>query len=57
TNAHLWDVSAVGALERVAGRLRARGARVELIGLNAASATMVSRLSPEISGPPEPLID
>lgn len=57
TDAHLWDVSAVGALERVAGRLRARGARVELIGLNAASATMVSRLSPEISGPPEPLID
>ncbi|MFF2048822.1 SulP family inorganic anion transporter [Stenotrophomonas bentonitica] len=44
SNAHVWDLSAVGALERVAGKLRARGASVEVIGLNAASQTLVERL-------------
>ena len=44
SNAHFWDLSAVGALERVAGKLRARGASVEVIGLNAASQTLVERL-------------
>lgn len=54
--AHIWDVSAIGALERVAGRLRARGSRVELIGLNAASAGLVDRLSPDMAGPSGPLV-
>jgi len=44
TRAHFWDLSAVGALERVTGKLRARGAQVEVIGLNAASQTLVERL-------------
>ena len=44
SNAHFWDLSAVGALERVTGKLRARGATVEVIGLNAASQTLVERL-------------
>ncbi len=44
SNAHFWDLSAVGALDRVAGKLRARGASVEVIGLNAASQTLVERL-------------
>lgn len=44
THAHFWDLSAVGALERVTGKLRARGAQVAVIGLNAASQTLVERL-------------
>ncbi|MER2176306.1 MAG: SulP family inorganic anion transporter [Stenotrophomonas maltophilia] len=44
THAHFWDLSAVGALERATGKLRARGAHVEVIGLNAASQTLVERL-------------
>jgi SulP family sulfate permease len=43
TDAHFWDLSAVAALERVVGRLRAHGA-VEVRGLNAASQTLVERL-------------
>ena len=57
SQSHIWDVSAIGALERAAGRLRARGARVELVGLNEASAAIVNRLSPEMDGPLEPLVD
>ncbi len=41
--ARLWDVTAVGALEAVVGRLRRRGATVEVTGLDAASAAMVDR--------------
>ncbi len=41
--AHLWDVTAVGALEGVVGRLRRRGATVEVVGLNAASAGLVAQ--------------
>ena len=48
--AHLWDITAVGALENVVTRMRRRGTRVELVGLNEASATLVERhgqLTPE----------
>ena len=48
TAAHLWDVTAVGALEGVVSRLRRHGVSVELIGLNAASATLVDRHAPLI---------
>ncbi|KAA2214632.1 SulP family inorganic anion transporter [Teichococcus oryzae] len=48
TAAHLWDVTAVGALEGVVTRLRRRGAEVEVIGMNAASAVLVDRLGPQI---------
>jgi sulfate permease, SulP family len=41
--AHLWDITAVGALENVVTRMRRRGTRVELVGLNEASATLVER--------------
>jgi SulP family sulfate permease len=41
--AHFWDVTAVAALEKVVTKLRRHGIRVELIGLNEASATMVDR--------------
>jgi SulP family sulfate permease len=41
--AHLWDITAVGALENVVTRMHRRGTRVELVGLNEASATLVER--------------
>jgi SulP family sulfate permease len=48
TGAHLWDVTAVAALENVVGKLRRHGATVEVIGLNTASATLVDRHGPAI---------
>lgn len=44
TAAHLWDLSAVGALERVLHKQRAHGAQVEVVGLNAASQTLIERV-------------
>ena len=41
--AHFWDISAVGALDKVVMKFRREGAEVELIGLNEASATIVDR--------------
>jgi len=46
TAAHLWDVTAVGALQDVVARIRKRGMTVELIGLNDASAVLVDRHAP-----------
>ncbi|WP_145143311.1 SulP family inorganic anion transporter [Roseomonas gilardii] len=43
TGAHLWDITAVGALEGVVNKMRRHGLRVEVIGLNEASAGMVER--------------
>ena len=42
--AHFWDLSAVGALDRVVLKLRAHGAEVTVIGLNAASETLVEQV-------------
>jgi SulP family sulfate permease len=50
TAAHLWDVTAVGALEEVVSRLRAHGIAVEVVGLNAASAILVDRHAPLVGG-------
>ncbi|WP_313348033.1 SulP family inorganic anion transporter [Stenotrophomonas sp.] len=44
SHAHFWDLSAVGALDRVLLKLRAHGAQVDVVGLNAASQTLVERL-------------
>ncbi|SDB08810.1 SulP family inorganic anion transporter [Belnapia rosea] len=41
--AHFWDISAVGALDRVVMKARRQGKAVEVTGLNAASETMVER--------------
>ena len=49
TAAHLWDVTAVGALEEVVTRMRHHGVVVEVIGLNRASAILVDRLAPEVA--------
>ena len=46
TEAHLWDITAVGALEGVVMRMRRHGMAVEVIGLNAASAVLVDRHAP-----------
>jgi len=43
SRAHFWDISAVGALDKVVIKFRREGAAVELIGLNEASATIVDR--------------
>jgi sulfate permease, SulP family len=43
SRAHFWDITAVGALDKAVIKFRREGARVELLGLNAASATMVDR--------------
>ncbi len=48
--AHVWDVTSVGALEGVVTKLRRHGMRVEVIGLNEASATLVDRYGPLIHG-------
>lgn len=45
THAHLWDVSAVGALDKVVLKFRRQGIEVDVIGLNEASATIVDRLA------------
>jgi len=44
TQAHFWDVTAVAAFEKVLQRLRHHGLVVEVLGLNAASATLIDRL-------------
>lgn len=45
THAHLWDGSAVAAIDKVVLRLRRNGIEVELLGLNEASATIIDRLA------------
>jgi sulfate permease, SulP family len=56
--AHVWDISAVAALDRVVLKARARGRSVEVVGLNAASSTLVERFgqhdkpgAPAVTGP------
>ena len=43
SGAHVWDVTSVAALEGVVTRMRRHGTRVELVGLNQASAALVDR--------------
>lgn len=45
SHAHLWDVSAIAALDKVVIKFRREGAEVEVLGLNEASATMVDRFA------------
>ncbi|AWV07733.1 SulP family inorganic anion transporter [Marilutibacter maris] len=44
SDAHFWDLSAVGALDKVVIRFRREGAQVDIVGLNQASRTIVDRL-------------
>ncbi len=43
--AHFWDITAVNALDRVVLKFRHHDIPVEIIGMNAATATMVERLA------------
>jgi len=45
SSAHFWDLSAVGALDKVVIKLRREGTAVDLAGMNVASATSVDRLA------------
>jgi SulP family sulfate permease len=45
SNAHFWDLSAVGALDKTVLKFRRDGTVVELVGMNEASATIVDQLS------------
>ena len=42
--AHLWDLTAVRALEGTVAKMRRNGLAVEVIGLNEASATLIDQL-------------
>ena len=43
SSAHFWDITAVSALDKVVIKFRREGAEVNLVGMNAASATIVDR--------------
>jgi len=45
SGAHFWDISGVGALDKIVARLRASGRDVEVIGYNRASADIVDRFA------------
>ena len=45
TVAHSWDISAVGALDKIVARLRREGRTVEMVGYNRASADIVDKLA------------
>ncbi|WP_458120185.1 STAS domain-containing protein [Paenibacillus sp. Z6-24] len=45
TEAHIWDDSGVGAVDRMVIRLREQGNRVTVKGLNASSEKMINRLA------------
>ncbi len=45
TEAHFWDITAVAALDKAVIKFRREGAEVEIIGLNAASATIVDQFA------------
>jgi len=43
--AHFWDISGVGALDKIVARLRRDGSEVKVIGYNKASADLVDRFA------------
>jgi SulP family sulfate permease len=43
--AHFWDITAVSALDKVVLKFKREGTEVEVIGLDAASATLVDRFA------------
>lgn len=45
TDAHFWDITAVGALDKVVLKYRRRGIAVDVRGLNEASANMLDRFA------------
>jgi SulP family sulfate permease len=45
THAHLWDQSSVDVIDKIVFRFRKNGIKVDLIGMNEASATLIDRLA------------
>jgi SulP family sulfate permease len=45
SQAHFWDISGVGVLDKAVIRFRREGTAVEIVGLNSASASMVERFA------------
>ncbi len=45
SHAHIWDISSVAALDMIVLKFRREGADVEIIGMNAASETIVDKLA------------
>lgn len=45
THAHFWDITAVGALDKVVIKFRREGTHVNVIGMNEASKTVVDKFS------------
>jgi len=45
TKAHFWDISAIGALDKVVERMRRNGRSVQVVGLNEASADLVDKFA------------
>ncbi len=45
THSHIWDGSAVAAIDKVVLRFRKRGVAVDVIGMNEASTTLLERLA------------
>ena len=52
--AHLWDITSVGALDKIILKYRRNGVEVEVIGLNAASAHMLDRFAVHDKADPIP---
>jgi SulP family sulfate permease len=45
SGAHFWDISGVGALDKIVSRLRREGRHVEVVGYNRASADLIDRFA------------
>ncbi|SEL78948.1 sulfate permease, SulP family [Colwellia chukchiensis] len=45
SHAHFWDISAVGALDKVVIKFRRDGAEVEIIGMNDATKTVIDKFA------------
>ena len=45
SSAHFWDISGVGALDKIVARLRRDGSEVKVIGYNEASADLIDRFA------------
>ncbi|MCA1971742.1 MAG: STAS domain-containing protein, partial [Caenispirillum sp.] len=45
SRAHFWDLTGVGALDKVVLKFRREGTEVNIVGMNEASATIVDKLA------------
>ncbi|CAN5229058.1 hypothetical protein BH11PSE4_BH11PSE4_20140 [soil metagenome] len=52
TAAHLWDITAIAALDDVVSKMRRHCTAVDVIGQNQASAVVVDRHAPLLRDPP-----